>query len=166
LSIKNQFHHSAAVSFFRAVKFLLTGKIQFPVKYSGLNLKTEENETYVIFRNLKIKRKKQLSTPAVFIVNFKFKKFGFKTNKYLSLIPIPMIAGSYGFRQKIWTVDKETGFWQGLYEWDSVDHIEKYKRSFVLGMMNKRADKKTLNYTTISNSTLEQYLKNHTNNLK
>ena len=49
-------------------------------------------------------------------------------------------------------------YWQGIYYWESVDAIEKYKKSFVLGIMNKRADDHSISYEIIKNRNINDYL--------
>ena len=75
-----------------------------------------------------------------------------------SLIPIPLIVGFPGFRDKFWMIDWETGFWQGIYQWDNIAAVEKYKKSFVLGMMNKRSVKSSISYTAIPDRNIDEYL--------
>jgi hypothetical protein len=36
-------------------------------------------------------------------------------------------------------VNKENGYWQGMYQWNSEQALEDYKQSFVYRMMNRRA---------------------------
>ena len=69
-----------------------------------------------------------------------------------------MIAGFSGFRTKIWMVNEATGYWQGLYQWESEETVEEYKKSFVLGIMNKRAENDSISYTTIRNARLSEYV--------
>jgi hypothetical protein len=76
----------------------------------------------------------------------------------LSWIPILLIAGFPGFRDKLWMIDWKTDYWQGIYYWESVDAIEKYKKSFVLGIMNKRADDHSISYEIIKNRNINDYL--------
>ena len=43
------------------------------------------------------------------------------------------------FIKKIYAVNTENGYWQGMYQWKSLKHLEEYKKSFVFRIMNKRA---------------------------
>ena len=101
---------------------------------------------------------------SIFIVRFKFKKFSHKANMRLSIIPIMLIAGFPGFRDKLWMIDYETDYWQGLYQWETEESIKKYLNSFVLGLMNKRSDASTLEYKIIPKKDIEQYLNEHITN--
>ena len=69
-----------------------------------------------------------------------------------------LIAGFPGFVQKLYAVNKETGYWQGMYEWRSVNHLEAYKKSLVYRMMNKRALKGTVQEHVISNRNLSDLI--------
>ncbi len=83
---------------------------------------------------------------AILVVRFRFAKFSAKTNRLLSLIPIPFIVAQPGFRSKTWMIGQKTGLFQGLYEWDSVKDAEKYETSFPLRLMKMRAVPETLVY--------------------
>ena len=60
-------------------------------------------------------------------------------NKRLSLIPAPFIAAQPGFRSKAWTLGRETGMLQRVYEWATVADAEAYWTSFPLRLMKRRA---------------------------
>jgi hypothetical protein len=55
-------------------------------------------------------------------------------------------------------VDEETGDWQGLYEWESAEAVELYRRSFVFGVMNHRANPGSITYSAIPRARLADYL--------
>jgi hypothetical protein len=78
----------------------------------------------------------------------------------LSRIPILLIAGFPGFRDKFWMIDWKTDYWQGIYQWKNLEAIENYKKSFVLGMMNKRAVDDSISYNIIKDRNIDDYLKN------
>jgi hypothetical protein len=79
----------------------------------------------------------------------------------LSRIPILLIAGFPGFLDKLWMIDYETGYWQGLYQWENEGSIKKYQRSFVLGLMNKRSNESTLEYNIIRDKNITEYIEEH-----
>ena len=100
-----------------------------------------EEEPFVIFRKVVVLQKD--NTPAdpdaLFKVKFEFAKFSFAINKRLSLIPIPFIIAQPGFISKTWRGGTETGSFQGLYEWESLQSAENYVDSLPLKLMKKRA---------------------------
>jgi hypothetical protein len=70
-----------------------------------------------------------------------------------------MIAGFPRFRDKIWMIDHETDYWQGVYQFRNAEAIEQYKKSFVLSVMNKRAIRETLSYHMIQDKNLDDYIR-------
>ena len=124
---------------FRAIGLRLQGRIRFDKSIQGNTFK--DGEIFTIFRKVVVSPGKgQPENPgAIFKVRFHFAKFGMKTNKLLSLIPIPFIIAQPGFRSKTWMFDRETGEFMGYYEWDTVEDAEKYWDSFPLRMMRRRA---------------------------
>ncbi len=76
----------------------------------------------------------------------------------LSLIPAPLIGGYPGFQNKLWMVQEETGFWQGMYEWESTEAVERYRRSWILGLMNRRAEPGSISESVILRTPLEDYV--------
>jgi len=77
----------------------------------------------------------------------------------LSRIPILLIVGFPGFGYKIWMIDWETNYWQGIYEFDNTAAIDQYKKSFVLGMMNKRAISDTISYHVLPDTDIREYVR-------
>lgn len=122
-----------------ALAKLLTGSLRLSNEYLGAEVRNEDGNVFRVFRN--IKTRKQISSPhaCVFIVSFKFARLSHGANRVVSFIPMLLIAGYPGFIQKMYAVNKENGYWQGMYEWKSIQHLKAYKNSFVFRMMNKRA---------------------------
>ncbi|MFX0202903.1 MAG: hypothetical protein ACFFCW_42915, partial [Candidatus Hodarchaeota archaeon] len=102
---------------------------------------------FEVFRKVVLKPSKdQPEKPgAILIVRFSFARFAAKTNRFLSLIPIPFIVAQQGFRSKTWMIGQKTGAFRGLYEWDSIEDAEKYWTSFPMKLMKRRAVPETLN---------------------
>ncbi len=113
---------------------------------------------FKIFRHMHLESKDQSEIGSIFIVRFKFKKFSHKTNVRMSRIPILLIAGFPGFRDKLWMIDWKTDYWQGIYQWKDVETIENYKKSFVLGIMNKRSINATISYHVINDKNIDDYI--------
>lgn len=151
---------TALSSIIRAIYYLIISKLQFPSNYTNKIVRTENGKEFKIFRHMHLKSNGQLENGAIFIVRFKFKKFSHDANIRLSRIPILLIAGFPGFIDKLWMIDWKTDYWQGIYQWENSEAIEKYKKSFVLGMMNKRAIEHSISYVIIKNRNSDDYLKN------
>jgi hypothetical protein len=149
---------TALSSIIRAIYYLIISKLQFPSNYNNKLLRTDDGKEFKIFRHMRLKAWGQPETGYIFIVRFKFKKFSHNANIRLSKIPILLIAGFPGFRDKLWMIDWKTDYWQGIYQWENLETIENYKKSFVLGMMNKRAIDKSISYEIIKNRNIDDYL--------
>lgn len=145
-------------SIIRAIYYLFASKLHFPSNYNNKIVHTEDGKEFKIFRHMHIKSRSHPETGSIFIVRFKFKKFSHNTNIRLSRIPILLIAGFPGFIDKLWMIDWKTDYWQGIYQWENPEAIEKYKKSFVLGMMNKRAIEHSISYDIINDRNIDTYL--------
>ena len=151
------------VAIIKSLGNLISGKLTFPKFNLNKTIRMDDGLQFKIFRHMKLAFKNNSTETAVFIVRFKFKRFSHPTNIRLSCIPMFMIAGFPGFHDKIWMIDWETGYWQGVYQWESMQAIEKYKQSFVLGMMNKRAIASSVSYHILLNTDLKNFIQMHEN---
>jgi len=131
----------------RASGLLLSGRIYFPKNRLGETIQDEEE--FKIFRQVILDPTgdRPERPGAIFKVCFHFARFSVNTNKILSLIPIPFIVAQPGFRSKTWLIGQETGLFQGLYEWDTVQDAENYWISFPMNLMKKRAVPSSLIYS-------------------
>ena len=127
----------------------LCDRVHFPEKRLGEVIQGKEN--FIIFRQAVLDPTgTQPERPgARLAVRFQFRRFSLETNRILSIIPIPFILAQPGFRSKIWMFRKGTGEFQGLYEWDTVEDAEKYRFSFPMKLMKKRAVPESLTYEII-----------------
>jgi len=73
-----------------------------------------------------------------------------------------LITGYPGFDIKMYGVNITNGYWQGMYQWQTKQALEEYKKSFVFRVMNKRAIKSTLGSIEIDNQNLIHFVNNHT----
>ena len=146
------------VCLLNAILKLLTGRLRMSREFAGRETITDEDQVFTIFRQIKNRKAAFEDDPIIFVVRFKFARLSHQANKLASIIPMLLIAGFPGFIQKAYAVNKETGYWQGMYEWRSMDHLEAYKKSFVYRMMNKRAQKGTVQSITISNRHLSDLI--------
>ena len=92
------------------------------------------------------------------MVRFKFARLSFRANKLASIIPMLLIAGFPGFRQKIYAVNSQTGYWQGMYQWRSEADLQEYLQSFVYRMMNRRALDNSLTTRVYPGKTIEELI--------
>jgi len=134
-----------------AIMELLSGTLKMSREFAGRETISADGQVFTIFRQIKKRKAKFSDRHITFVVRFKFARLSHQANKLASIIPMLLIAGFPGFVQKFYAVNIETGYWQGMYEWRSENHLEAYKKSFVYRMMNKRALKGTVQAHTISN---------------
>ena len=123
---------------------LIAGRIRIIKAYSGVSVRNEDGTKYKIFRQITIHPVPTDKLPAVLIVRFKFAKLSYRINKFISNIPMLAITGFPGFITKVYAVNLENGYWQGMYQWRSQEHLDAYKKSIVFRAMNKRTLKNSL----------------------
>ncbi|MBL7226293.1 MAG: hypothetical protein ISS59_09170 [Desulfobacteraceae bacterium] len=138
---------------------VFSGRVHFPEKHIGQNLTMKDGKKFVVFRRLKISDKTNIANDrAVFIVRFQFRSLKSSINKRLSMIPTPFLIGMKGFREKYWTFDENSGFFQGIYQWESKEFADRYPNSFIFKLMTKRSVPGTLSYEIMSNTDLSEYI--------
>lgn len=142
------------ISIFR----LLSGELRLSDQFIGNIVEMDENSNYEIFRHITNKQVESDFKSTVFIVSFKFSKLSHKANKRASIIPMLLITGFPGFVKKIYAVNHKNGYWQGMYQWASVEDLEEYKKSFVFKVMNKRAVPGSINSVQYENKSLDYWL--------
>ena len=157
MSLKTRVRHFPLVCLVIAVVLALLGRLRLRHQFVGRVLEMDDGRRFRVFRHLSLRSNGGVA-PAILVVRFKFKRFSQDLNRLLSLVPIPLIGGFPGFRHKLWMVDEETGDWQGIYEWESAEAVELYRRSFVLGVTNRRADPGAITYTVVPQTRLAGYL--------
>jgi hypothetical protein len=134
---------------------ILFGNVQYSGENNGKILIMEDGKQYKIFRRLGVNVKNNTTDSlAVFKVRFKFSGLKPGTNKRLSIIPAPFLLGMKGFLEKCWMYDEESGYFQGVYQWESREAAESYPNSFIFKLMTKRSAKGTLSYEIIPNTRL------------
>jgi hypothetical protein len=141
---------------------LLTGRLRLSKQYIGNSIIMKDGREFTIFRHITKHPVSKSKTDCIFIVSFKFSHLSYKANKIASIIPMLMITGFPGFVRKIYAVNSESGYWQGMYQWDSAEHLEAYKKSFVFRMMNKRALPETIKSIELINLNLNKFIEDNT----
>jgi hypothetical protein len=121
----------------------------------------EDGQEFTIFRHITVVPAKDIEQAVTFIVRFRFARLSHKANRFVSMIPMLLITGFPGFQTKMYAVNKENGYWQGMYQWKTQKHLEDYLTSFVYKMMNKRAIQETISSWEYSNELLINYIEKH-----
>ena len=141
MKVKGTIRNKALFSLLKTFSYVATGHLHFAKDHIGELVTMDNGQEYTVFRQVIVDPKRdQLKKPgAILIIRFNFAHGSPKQNKLLSVIPIPFIAGLPGFRSKIWAIDKDSGGFQGIYEWDTIQDAETYKKSSAIKLMTKRA---------------------------
>ena len=144
--MSNDLQRGPFSSIIRAIYLLLQGRMHFPKNRLGQIV--DEGEEFEIFRHMNLDPgKDQPEKPgAIFKVHFQFASMSPKMNIKTSLIPIPFIVAQPGFRSKIWALGRDSGEFQGIYEWDTIASAENYWTSFPMKLMKRRAVPDSLSY--------------------
>lgn len=143
------------VSIFR----FITGTLRLSNLYMNQIIEMDNVSNFVIFRHITKKNINFDSKYTVLIVSFKFSHLSHKANKLTSIVPMLMITGFPGFVKKIYAVNYQNGYWQGMYQWKTLETLEEYKKSFVFKMMNKRANPESINSIHYENKSLDTLIK-------
>jgi len=150
---------SPAVCLCISIIKLVSGKLRYSRKYHGTLVKMDDGHEYTIFRHISNYPIKESKDPTVFIVSFKFARLTHKANKIASIIPMLLITGFPGFHMKMYAVNRNNGYWQEKYQWESKQALEDYKKSFVFMVMNKRVINRSIISIELNNHQLIDYIK-------
>jgi len=142
----------------RFIGRILMRQLVFPTTYVGQDVEMPDGLRFTVFRHMKRRDGGEAPPGAILVIRFRFARGSNEANIRASRIPIPLIGGSLGFRDKVWMIDRESGFWQGVYCWEDERRIADYRASFVLGLMNRRAAPESLAYTVIPGMDIDRYL--------
>lgn len=159
--MEKKFKKSPPVCLFISIGRLLTGKLKLSKHYLKDTVQMEDGQQYTIFRHITVSPLKDTKQAITFIVRFKFARLSHNANRFASIIPMLLITGFPGFQTKMYAVNKENGYWQGMYQWKTPKHLEAYLNSFVYKMMNKRAIKESIRSHEIENQQLDDYINKH-----
>lgn len=155
----SKFRRLPPVCFFVSVFRLLTGKLRLSDLFMGEIIEMDDNSNFLVFRHITDRKVTFTSKFTVFIVSFKFSHLSHKANKIASIVPMLLIAGFPGFVKKIYAVNHKNGYWQGMYQWESLEYLKEYKKSFVFKVMNKRAIPGTIQSIQFENKSLDIFFK-------
>jgi hypothetical protein len=137
---------------------LIMGRLKYSSDYIGTSVKMDNGEVYQIFRHVKSVTKSHDEHGSGFIVNFKFARLSHNANRFVSQLPMLLITGFPGFRVKMYAVNKENGYWLGIYQWESKQALDAYKQSIVLRIMNSRARDGSVTYHELDDYRLTNYI--------
>ena len=149
---------SPIISVLVTVWNFVLGKIHFPKEYNGVKIRMEDNHEFEVFRHVIIGRKEDLLTnQAIFVVRFKLKKMSIEKNKRFSKFPIPMFIGLPGFKAKFWMCEEQTGYNQGVYQWETEQDAVNYSKSFAVRFMTSRSEPNSVSYLIVPKKDIYEY---------
>ncbi len=145
-----------------AIGRLLSGRVRFPADRVGQLLTMGDGEEHRVFREVRVSSSRSVPAESMTVlkVRFKFASFSPAANRRLSLLPIPIILGMPGFRQKTWTFCEASGFSQGIYQFESSGAADGYRRSPVMRVLEKRTVPDTMTHELFEGVLIEDYLEN------
>lgn len=122
---------------------MIAGRVHFRRERVGTILVSSDGEQNRVFREMRVDPAEDvLPESAVTLkLSFRFARFSPRTNQFLSLLPVPMIAGMPGILEKTWTYCDDSGYSQGIYHFESELLAERYLRSLVIRVLKRRAVK-------------------------
>jgi len=138
---------------------LLTGKLRRSKEFLGSSIAVGDGPVFTVFRQIVSTHRNHPDHPYVFVVTFKFARLSHDLNKIASIVPMLLIAGQPGFSAKAYAVNLESGYWRGMYEWDSKQHLDRYKDSLVFRVMNKRTVPGSLESLELRDTRLGDFLR-------
>jgi hypothetical protein len=137
---------------------VIMGRLRLSDQFLGRKVSMQEGQAFTVFRHITRHPAPESDAPVVFIVSFKFARGSHNANKIASIVPMLLITGFPGFAAKMYGVNESNGYWQGMYQWQSKQALEAYKKSFVFRMMNKRAVKDSLVSFEIEHQNLADFI--------
>lgn len=136
----------------RTFFLLLSRRVEFVPRSKGRMLEMEDGKAFEVFRHVKIRTPRGAGSPgAAFVVRF-MPHMSTEKNVRFSLLPMLILIGFKGFREKYWAVDRRTGLCQGLYQWQSLEDAENYARSIAMRFMTGRSVPGTVHFEIVDQS--------------
>ena len=133
-------------------------------RFMGEIIEMDDHSNFQVFRHITKQQVAFNPKFTVFIVSFKFTHLSHRANKLASIVPMLLITGFPGFVKKIYAVNHANGYWQGMYQWESLEYLEEYKQSLVFKVMNKRANPNTIHFIQFENLSLDNVVKEKVRN--
>jgi hypothetical protein len=156
----SKFRKSPPVCLAISIAGLLTGRLRLSKKYLSCTIQVKDGSEFKIFRHITIRNVNSDSSAIVFIVSFKFAHLSHNANRLASVLPMLIISGFPGFIAKMYAVNTSNGYWQGMYQWKSIRHLEDYKKSIVFRTMNRRAIGNSIKSNDYINQSLTDLVEN------
>ena len=147
-------------SFLKTLWYALRGYIHFPKSLNNQTLVMEDGHKFTVFRQVVIGSSSDIPKEPGTILKVRFHLSGMtpQKNKSFSCIPMPFFIGLPGFRSKFWTLNESNGYFQGIYQWKTLEYAKKYTKSFAFRFMTKRSTPDSVSYKIIPNKSMKEYI--------
>lgn len=146
---------TVAAAIARSLALLLSGRVRFVRGDVGRTLTMEDGKQFSVFRHARVKAPGQPTT--VFIVRFTPAHMSVRQNIRFSLLPMIPLLGMYGFREKFWCVNRQTGECQGIYAWQTAADAHAYAGSVALRFMTSRSLSGSVSHQVLDQSPHEYW---------
>lgn len=123
----------------RTILLFVSLRIRFLKEDVDTTIVMEDGRTFRIFRHVRLQTANPNRPEGTLVVRFKPENMTVNQNIRFSLLPMMIIIGFHGFREKYWCVNDETGLCQGIYAWQTVKDAENYSKSIAMGFMTNRS---------------------------
>lgn len=127
-------------SIITSVHALAAGRLRFRREMMNREIPLADG-TFVIFRSVVVDPPpgEPARAGATFVVRFHVANMTLRQNILFSCLPMWAIMGLPGFRSKLWGYIRETGDFQGIYEWQTTADAEAYAQSAAMRFMTRRS---------------------------
>ena len=116
----------------------------------------EDGTTFRVFRHVRIHARQSPQPAAAFVVRFCPRNMTVAQNIRFSVLPMLILLGFRGFREKYWCVNDRTGLCQGVYAWQTLEDAQNYSKSIAMRFMFNRSDPESVDFRII-NQEREKY---------
>ena len=138
------------LSLLRTIFLFLCGRVTFVKEDKNRQIVMEDGKSFRVFRHVKIRGRYPAEPAAAFVVRFCPRNMTASQNIRFSVLPMLILLGFHGFREKYWCVNDETGLCQGVYAWQTIEDAENYSRSIAMRFMRNRSTPESVNFKVIS----------------
>lgn len=137
---RGEMNTNPILGFVRTILLFLTLRVKFLGEDVNRTITMEDGQAFRIFRHVSIRTARGKPPEGVFIVRFKPNGMTIRQNIRFSLLPMMIIIGFHGFREKYWCVNDQNGLCQGVYLWQTVEDAENYSKSIAMRFMTSRSE--------------------------
>ena len=137
----------------RSLYLKTAGRVVFDDAAVGCRLETEDGDVYTIFRRVTIHPPGGAEAAPFGLFDVRFTPTAdIAANLRLSKVLMWVFMGFEGFRSKYWGVNETTGECRGIYEWDTLQDVERYSKSIAVRNMTRRSKPGSVSFRVLENT--------------